>query len=423
MAKKLIINCSSCDARKVSEETLASYESVLINASTVLVSPRSRELLTRYGVTMNCSDVRELEEDVEISTINGSSQITGGERLPGKHYLTVNGSLEIGPDTKEVMESYVGITVNGSLTCPESVRGCLGKITVNGSTTCYPDGAILLKRNAVIDRLFALRAKQNLYWSAKRMIMVDPQLDGAVLEKKGASFSTKEVIIAESKVEEMIGLIDEKAEITIVPDGTAVILDDAELNELTVKKYGTKLYIVGDLKVGDAAEEYLGQLTYLNVRGDVSVVPELKEQLLSVLTEIDGEVKTLKRPKGRHIEDKMTLKLSKWLVEQEAEGISVSDCMKVTLEADIPAELILERLSFSDCLEIKCFPEQEAAVAAVSEDVMAIGGLKKMVEDVIDSAKEVAGHDMGIGDMIKGALDGVKDQLNTKMINASDYVM
>ncbi|MBR4290019.1 MAG: hypothetical protein IKT52_05190 [Oscillospiraceae bacterium] len=409
MGKKMVINCANCDARKVTEETLAAYETIAINAAAVLVSPETKELLNRYGVVMNCATVMELDADVQISSVNGSAQIKSTDTPTGKRYLTVNGSLTIGPDTQKVLEHYVGIHVNGSVSCPESVSAYLAKMTVNGSTTCYPDDAIVLKRNAVIDRLFALRAKNSLYWSAKRMIMVDPQLDAAVLEKKGASFSAKEVIIAESKVEAMIGLIDEKADIVIVPDGTAVITDDVELSELTLKKYGTKLYVIGDLKVTEDAAQVLAQLEYLNVRGDAVVSESLKMQLMAALTEISGEVKLLKKPRGRHIEDKMVLKLSKWLIEQEPEGISVSDCMKVTLDEDIPNDLILERLNFSDCLEIKCSPEQEAAVAAVSEDVMSIG--------------QSGGDNLGIGDMIKGVLGGAKELLNTKMVNTSDYVM
>lgn len=410
MAKKMIINCSSCDARKVTEETLAAYETVVINAATILVSPTTKELLNRYGVVMNCSSVTEVEADVEVSSINGSAEIKSTDAVTGRRYLTVNGSLTIGPDTQKVLDQYVGICVNGSVSCPESLSAYLGKIKVNGSTICYPDDAILLKRNAVIDRLFALRAKNRLYWSAKRMIMVDPQLDAAVLEKKGATFATKEVIIAESKVESMIGLIDEKAEITIVPDGTAVVLDDVELNGMTLKKYGTKLYIIGDLKVKEEAAPLLEQIEYLNIRGDASVAEDLKNRLVGVITEISGEVKLLKKPKGRHIEDKLSLKLSKWLVEQELEGISVSDCLNVTLDADISNDLILEKLSFSDCMKIKCSAEQEAAVAAVSQDVMTIG--------------EGGGdEDMGIGDIIKGAFGGAKELLNTKMVNTSDYVM
>lgn len=410
MAKKMIINCSNCDARKVTEETLAAYETIMINASSVLVSSATKELLNRYGVAMNCATVLELEADVEVSSVNGSAQIKSTDAAAGKRYLTVNGSLTIGPNTQNVLEQYVGISVNGSVTYPESISTYLAKMKVNGSTTCYPDDAIVLKRNAVIDRLFALRAKNSLYWSAKRMIMVDPQLDAAVLEKKGASFSAKEVIIAESKVEGMIGLIDENADIVIVPDGTAVVLDDVELDEMVLKKYGSKLYVVGDLKVREDAANVLSQLEYLNVRGDALVAAGLKKQLLAALTEISGEVKLLKQPRGRQISDKLSLKINKWLLEQEQDGISVSDCMKVTLDEDIPNDLILEKLSFSDCLQIKCSPAQEAAVMAVSEDVLTIG----------------AGdgeNDLGIGDVIRGALGGAKELLNTKMVNTSDYVM
>lgn len=410
MAKKMVINCSNCDARNVTEETLAAYETIVINAATILVSPKTKELLNRYGVTMNCASVTELDADVDVSSVNGSVQIKSTDTVTGKRYLTVNGSLTIGPDTRNVLEQYVGILVNGSVTYPESVGSYFANMKVNGSSASYPDGAVVLKRNAVIDRFFALRAKNSLYWSGKRMIMVDPQLDAAVLEKKGASFSAKEVILTESKVEAMVGLIDEHADIVIVPDGTAVILDHVELSEMILKKYGTKLYIIGSLTVKEEAAALLDRLEYLNVRGSAAVSENVKMQLMAVLTEISGEVTLLKKPKGRHIEDKMVLRLDKWLVEQETEGISVSDCMKVILDEAISNDLILERLNFSDCLEIKCSPNQEAAVAAVSEDVMTIG--------------QGAGEDqLGIGDVIKGALGGAKELLNTKIVNASDYVM
>ena len=416
MAKKMIINCGSCDARNTAEETLAAYESIIINCGDVLVTPESRALLSRYNVTMNCGETLEIPRDAKLSKVNGSAQIKSTDEVAGTYYLSVNGSLEIGPDTQKVLEHYVGISVNGSVAYPESMSRFLGMMTVNGSTNCYPDGAIVLKRSAVIDRLFALRAKSSLYWAGKRMIMVDPQLDPARLAAKGASFSSKEVILAESKVEDMIGLIDEKADIIIVPDGTAVVLDDAELDEVTIKKYGTKLYMVGDLTVRDEAAELLEKLEYLNIQGDVHVSEELKERLMEVVTEISGDVHILKRPKGRHLEDKMSLRISKWLLEQEKEGISISDCMKVTLDEDIPSEMILEKLSISDCMEVKCTLEQEAAVAAICEDVLAIGSLGSAIKD--------AGvGDMGIGEIIKSALGGAKNMLDTKVINAGDYVL
>lgn len=406
MAKKMIINCGDCDARNVSEETLAAYESIIINAGTVLVTPEAKNLLNRYAVTMNCGDVLELEKDVKLSQVNGSAQIRSSDMVPGRTYLVVNGSLEIGPNTEKVLQQYAGISVNGSVTCPESMGSYLNMLSVNGSTVCYPDEAVVLKRNAVIDKTFVLRAKKKLYWSAKRMIMVDPELDAAALAAKGATFSTKEVILAQSKVEALIDLIDEQAEIVIVPDGTAVIRDDVELNDMVLKKYGTKLYIIGDLHVPKEAGEALAQLEYLSVQGDAGVTEQWKELLLEKAVQITGDIKILR---GRTITDKMSVRISGWMLEQESDGISVVDCMKVRLDEDIPNRLILERLSVRDCMNVECTPEQESALGAVCEDVMKIGRGEE--------------SDLGIGDILKGVLGGAKELLDTKVINAGDYVL
>jgi len=320
--------------------------------------------------------------------------------------LVVNGSLKIGPGTAEVLKQYVGIHVNGNATYPESLSGCLTMMQVNGSSICYPDDAIVLKRSAVIDRMFALRAKNKLYWSAKKMIMVDPQLDSAVLVSKGATFSSSEVILAESKVESLIDLIDEKADIVIVPDGTAIIDDDVNLDEMTVKRYGTKLYITGDLKVLEECD-ILDELKYLNVRGDAEVIDSLKNRLMAVLTEIEGDVKVVKAPKGRQIGDKMKLKISKWLLDQEPDGLYITDCMQVVLDPDIPSEMILEKLQISNCAKVACSEAQESAVTAIAKNVAKIG------KDAEDEDK------MSMGGMF-GAL---KELADTRMINAESYVM
>lgn len=406
MAKKMIINCGDCDARNVSEETLAAYESIIINAGTVLVTPEAKNLLNRYAVTMNCGDVLELEKDVKLSQVNGSAQIRSSDMVPGRTYLVVNGSLEIGPNTEKVLQQYAGISVNGSVTCPESMGSYLNMLSVNGSTVCYPDEAVVLKRNAVIDKTFVLRAKKKLYWSAKRMIIVDPELDAAALAAKGATFSTKEVILAQSKVEALIDLIDEQAEIVIVPDGTAVIRDDVELDDTVLRKYGTKLYIIGDLHVPKEAGEALTKLEYLSVQGDAGVTEQWKELLLEKADRITGDIKVLR---GRTITGKMSARISGWMLEQEPEGISVVDCMKVRLDEDIPNQLILERLSVRDCMNVECTPEQESALGAVCEDVMKIGRGEE--------------SDLGIGDILKGVLGGAKELLDTKVINAGDYVL
>ncbi|MBR4888868.1 MAG: hypothetical protein IKU17_06965 [Clostridia bacterium] len=409
MAKKLLINCATCDARNIAEENYAHYEQITVNCAMVLTNANGKAVLNKLPFALNCANVLEVEGNVALRTINGSSEIKSGDAAPTeKYYMMVNGTLTIGPNTQEQLKNCVGMTINGSLSCPESVYSSLNGIHVNGSTTCYPDGAIVLKRNAVIDKLFALRAKNSLYWSNRRMIMVDPELDGEKLKAKGVTFSSKEVILAESKVEALIELIDEKAEIVIVPDGTAVVPDDLTLSEDTLRRYGKKLYVIGDVTVPEDAAP-LAEVQYLNVRGDVKVPVEHKEKLLEVLTEVSGEVKIAK-PKGSVLSDKPYVKVTRWMLEQHPKGLEVCDCAAVKIEDDIPKELITQRLQISDCAVVKCSEDLVDAVTLVCTDVAHVG--------------DIAGEeDMGIGDMLKGALGGIKGMLDTKVINAADYVL
>ncbi len=375
MGKQLKINCALCDARNVSEETLAAYEKITVNAASVLVSPRSQALLAKYRVALNTAGVTVVPEDVEAQIVNGEGTIRRDGPIPKeKRFLLVNGSLEIEVGTEEILEQYVGGTVNGSIRCPESMAGYLGRFQINGSTTCYPDGAIVLKRSAVIDRPFVLRAKNALYWSAKRMIFVDPKLDPAVLAAKGARFQTEEALVAEGLLEALLPLIDERAELVPVPDGTKVALDDLALDEVTEKRYGTKLYILGDVVVKPEGKAFLRNAGYLHIRGDVQVPPELRDLLLEK-AEIDGDVKLLrpKKDRGRVIEDMTKVRLTQWLLENSPNGLRIEDCAEVVIDPDVDKKLILERLRIEDCAAVRCAPEQEDAVAAVCEDVPQIG--------------------------------------------------
>ena len=161
--KKMIVNCATCDMRKVSEETLQAYEQIVVDAATVLVTSRAKELVNRYNVTLNAASVQEIPEgeNVRVNQQNGAYQLTGdGAPQAGEMaILMVNGSLTIGDDALAAAQAYWSIQVNGSVLLPRSMAGKLSNLSVNGSTDTYPDGAILLRRNAVVDRTFALRIK------------------------------------------------------------------------------------------------------------------------------------------------------------------------------------------------------------------------------------------------------------------------
>lgn len=407
MAKKLIINCSTCDARNAREETYAHYESIVINCATVLTNDTGKAVLNKLPFSLNCANVQEVPEGAQLRTANGSTEIKSGDTVSQEPYfLVVNGSVTIGSHTEKQLEACVGMCVNGSLTCPESIYPQLKNVKVNGSTTCYPDGAILLKRNAVIDKLFTLRAKNALYWASRRMIFVDPELDPGKLAEKGATFSAQEVIVAQSLLESLIDRIDEKAEIVVVPDGTAVVLDDLTLDGAALGRYGKQLYVVGDVTVPEDGG-VLDEISYLNVRGDARVPEAYRELLLSLLTDIAGEVR-LAKPNGSRISDKPLVKITRWMLEQQPKGLEVCDCAVVKIAEDIPKELIAKNLRIRDCADVTCTPEQEDAVTMICEDVGNIGS-KPTPE--------------GVGGLLGGVLKGIQGVLDTKVVNAADYVL
>ncbi len=380
MAKKLNINCALCDARNLTPEALEGYDSIAINAADILTNAASRAILTKVKAKLNCANVVDIAEDVKLVQANGFYEITGTLASEERLVLVVNGKLQIAPGTQKILKQYVSIAVNGEVLYPESLGPYLGMMTVNGSTAVYPDDAIALKRNAVIDRTFALRAKNSLYWAEKRLVMVDPNLEVRMLKEKGARFSGKEAIIAESKVESLAELIDDRTDIIIVPDGTAVITDDVTLDTATVRRYGKRLYVFGDLTVEDGAEDAIAQLEYLTVKGDVTVVKPLYEQLMAVANEISGDVTVRK---GRYLEDLDRVVISSWLLESEADGVSVSDCETVVLEPELTRDLIAKKLTISDCERVVCSQEQMSAVYLVCNDV------EKITTDENDDAEEM----------------------------------
>lgn len=407
MAKKLIINCSTCDARNAREETYAHYESIVINCATVLTNDTGKAVLNKLPFSLNCANVQEVPEGAQLRTANGSTEIKSGDTVSQEPYfLVVNGSVTIGSHTEKQLEACVGMCVNGSLTCPESIYPQLKNVKVNGSTTCYPDGAILLKRNAVIDKLFTLRAKNALYWASRRIIFTDLTLDAQALAARGATFSAQEVIVAQSLLESLIDRIDEKAEIVVVPDGTAVVLDDLTLDGAALGRYGKQLYVVGDVTVPEDGG-VLDEISYLNVRGDARVPEAYRELLLSLLTDIAGEVR-LAKPNGSRISDKPLVKITRWMLEQQPKGLEVCDCAVVKIAEDIPKELIAKSLRIRDCADVTCTPEQEDAVTMICEDVGNIGS-KPTPE--------------GVGGLLGGVLKGIQGVLDTKVVNASDYVL
>jgi hypothetical protein len=402
--KKLVINCATCDARNVSEETLSSYESININAASLITSSESRTLLHKHNVAMNCAEVAEIPKDADIIQHNGKYTISAKDESGKPAVLVVNGSLTIEPGAEAAMKRFVSIKVNGRVICPESMSSSMGSLSVNGTTVVYPDDAILLKNTFVVDRAFILRSKSSKYFAQRCVVLIDTDLDVDELVRKGVSFITNTAIVADSLFEAALPLFGDKAEIITVPDGCKYLNDDATLNNRLLRKHGTKLIIDGDLMIEPTAGEFLARIEYLRVRGTIMLPAVLEDQFYN----IDSDYDSLTITRGKLIKDKVFVKIDMKLLEQNPDGITVTDCVNITIVDDITPEMILDKLELSDCVNVVCTPEQRSAVEQVSDDVVNIGDAENG----------------GIGQMVKGLITGKsEDNEGTVYINSAFYVL
>ena len=408
MKKNKMINAATCDARAVTEESLAGYENIAINAAILIVDERSMELLNKYPVTMNVANVLEVPDgqDITFKSINGKGEI-GPDADGTGVLLMVNGKLLVADGSAEAVKSYYRIMVNGKVLMPKSYEGQFSNILVNGKTEYYPDGATILKADTQIDDLFISRAANTLYYSSGNLYFLDTGIDAEKMISKGLKFTARKIVIAESLIGKLVSLFDEETEIVKVPDGTRLIDDDLELKPKTIKKYGTKLCIIGDVSIKDA--EALSSLEYLFADGTISVNRDLEEAFDEIESVYD-ELRIIDPDLG-YIVDRPMVKVGTAVLKKHPNGVRIEDCAKVTLSEDLSVEDIMEKLHIMDCAMVICTKEQEEAVNVIAEDVAMIQVSGQDQEDEEDGM---------VGGMLGSFLGKMKD---TQVINAAEYKM
>lgn len=173
---------------------------------------------------------------------------------------------------------------------------------------------------------------------------------------------------------------------------------NVEINEALIQKCGKRLFVDGSVTFPENFdfEEMLDELT---VTGTVSLRESQKEAFERIHASYD-RLETLWE--GRLIENKVSVKIDRNLLENSPEGVRVKNAAKVILAGDVTHQIILERLEIVNCADVCCSEEQESVVAAVAVNVAKIGKEEKKSE---------------------GILEGFGELLNTKLINAEIYRM
>lgn len=369
--KNLKINAVLCDVRKVTEEYLSHYNSVKIDAAALVTSPEAQAVLGKCGVKIDAASNISLTEDIRFSVMNGPTTISARQTVPGQRTAAmINGPVTLEPGCEEVLDSYAFLCINGPVTCPESMTSLLRGFQINGPIRAYPDGAIVLKKNTVLDRVFHLRAKQDaLYYAANQIVALAPDINFGKLAEKNVRFATRRLLVAESLAERAVPLFDEKADIEVLPDGCAYVDDDSLLDDTLLRRYGGKLYIDGDLTVNAGSAGALDQVSYLRVDGTLLVSRGMKDRVLGLDAVYDG----LCVVGGTLLKDRPNVEVSAAMLEAAEDGVSVMDCAEVVFAGDITPALLKEKLvSLTDCACVNCTEQQRPVIEAIALDVACI---------------------------------------------------
>ena len=403
--KNYLLNCDVCDTRKIKEEDYSGYEKMMINADVVVVSASSKSILNRLPVTINQDCTIEIPDDidVELKTINGSYEISGSTVVQEHTLLIVNGSLNIHPGTEEALKRYEKIHVNGSVRCPKSLESYLSKLSANGSVSIYPDDCDILDNTFILDKYFPIRAKEGKkYYVKNKVVISDKSVDLEKLVQKKVQFITEQLIVPEELVELCVDLFDEKVNFVVIPTGMALHYGDAVLNEQLPEKEGNSIYVYGNLKVPEDVnmEGVANAITKLVVKGNV-VLRKAQEDSFKKLNIEYNQLEF--KWEGRIIENKPSARVDKTLLDSSPDKVLVRNAATIKIASDVTPELILDRLMIENCAKVSCSEEQESAIAAIAQNVAKIG----------ESS----------GEELPGMMDGIKDLLSTKMVNADSYVM
>lgn len=408
--KNFVLNCDVCDARKINAESLAGYKKIVINADLILVDERSREALNRLPMECNTDGMLDVEGEVDMVCANGSYEISSDTVFGERTVICVNGSLLVHAGAERALDNVMRICVNGIARYPESMAPFMNKLTVNGAVYCIPEGCIELKPTFVIDKYFPLRARQDgKYYVDRKVVLTDTDVDVQALTEKNVRFVTKRFLVREELVPQAIDMFDENVEMDVLPAGFTYVGEDAELNEALLQKYGTKLYIDGDLMLKDGSENLFDRVEKLRVNGDVRLLKRQAEDF----ARMDVSYKELVFTKGRQMSTKSLVVVDETLFTASPDGVEIKNCAVLKVKKDVTPELILEKLSVRNCAQVFCSPEQRSALQLVS----------KNVAKIIDGEEQKDENEENGENGVDGTPGMLQKVAGSKVINADTYIL
>lgn len=403
----LIINCEICDIRRLDPSNYNCYGKISVNTELVLSNSRGKAALGALDISFNAEEFLELDDDtdIDISCVNGRYSISGNTHVSSNTMLTVNGSVYIAPDAKGALQSFMKITVNGSILCAESLAPFLSHVSANGSISFYPDDYTVLPGTFEIDKYFPLTAADGgKYFIQNTAKIKDSSIDLSLLAKKQVRFKAKKLILPEKKIDEAVPLFDSGTQFTVIPEGFSCADSSVKLDESLIEQHGSKIFVNGNLDARGDISSIVSKTDEIIVNGKVTVTQKTKADFDSINAKYDK----YEISKSIVIRDKPAITLNNQLLKLSCDGVRIENCAHLTIAEDVSAHDILNLAELCNIAMVLCTEEQEAAVTSIGENIA------KISTDPSDKQSE---------DIKSNPLTAASKVLNAKLINTEKFVM
>ena len=122
--------------------------------------------------------------------------------------------------------------------------------------------------------------------------------------------------------------------------------DDLDLTAAALRRYGTKLYVLGDVTVSADCIATLGKLEFFHASGTVTLPQEAEETFCAIPDLAYDELRVLS---GHLFSGLPKLTLTPDLLAQYPEGIACVDCAMVRLDPALLPDEIAKHCQFDGC--------------------------------------------------------------------------
>jgi len=365
MDKRLRVNTAIFDMIATAPETVAEYAEIKVNCALCLTTPRTRQLMASSSFGVNTAQLVDVGDDekVKIMNFNGFKTLRADAEPPKEPTIVVvNGGLVIEDCDKKSFDQFKGVYVNGVAIHPKSLD--TSNFVVNGGMIPYPDGATLLFQGLQLTDAFLKSSPQGTTYFVQGIpsnlnelggdfagkaqqalketgIKAVEPLDPELLKNKNVRFHTNWLTVSEENAEHLLPYVGGYLGVTLIPAGFK-IMPGGTLDRLTVRRFGARLYVDGDLYIHEEEADAFASVEGLIVTGKVVVADSLADAFFAKCTQYEDVTAYL----GEWIEqDGSDTLVDRESLEALGEGATFRFVgADAEIAEDVPAELLAEKI-------------------------------------------------------------------------------